>query len=231
MRSMFFFVLVILNIQALAQSDDKWYVTSSGEIIFSHARVDFLGNEDGSVLRFSPFFNSQNHLNKDLNQNLGFFTGLNLRNVGFIYKYPGQTYKTKFRSYNLGIPLGVKFGNIKKSFMYAGYEIEFPFHYKEKWINNGKKTDKYKAWFSKKQPAYYNSVLIGVQMAGGTNIKFKYYLTGFFNQNYEIAGLGGPIKPFTDFDVNIFYISVSTDMFKAAERTKIIIKEQDGVLF
>ncbi len=231
MRSAFLVFFMILAISTRSQVNEKWYLTTAGEIIFSHAKVDFYGNEDGSVLRFSPFFNSQNHLNKDLNQNLGFFTGLNVRNVGFIYKYPAQTYKTKFRSYNLGVPLGLKFGNIERTFMYAGYEIEIPFHYKEKFFDDGKKTGKYRAWFSKKQPAYYNSLMVGIQFSGGTNLKFKYYLTNFFNKDYTVDSPAGQIKPFQDFDVNIFYISLSTDMFKAAEKTKKIVKEHDLVMF
>ncbi|MBK9290063.1 MAG: hypothetical protein IPM52_00270 [Bacteroidetes bacterium] len=203
MRSLFLSLLLCFSLGSTAQLNQKWYVTTAGEIILSHARVDFLGMEDGSVLRFSPVFNSQNHLNKDLSQHAGLFTGFNIRNVGFIYKYPGQTIKKKYRSYNLGIPLGVKFGNLGKSFMYIGYEIEFPFHYKEKEFVDGKKTGKYTAWFSKKQPAYYKSLMLGVQFAGGTNIKLKYYLTGFFNKDYTVNGIGGPVRPFADFDANL----------------------------
>lgn len=229
MRKCLVIFFMVMGMSAMTQVNEKWYLTSAGEIIFSHAKVDFFGNEDGSVLRFSPFFNNQNHLNKDLNQHLGFYTGLNIRNVGFIYKYPAQTYKTKFRSYNLGIPLGLKFGNLDKSFMYAGYEIEFPVHYKEKFFDNDKKIGKYHAWFSKKQPVYYNSLMLGIQFAGGTNLKFKYYLTGFFNKDYESPGVGGPIKPFADFDVNVFYISLSADMFKAAEKTRKMVKGEDAL--
>ncbi|HMM11320.1 MAG TPA: hypothetical protein PKE03_04405 [Bacteroidales bacterium] len=227
MRSILIFILISLSISTMSQINKKWYVTSSGEMIFSQAIVDYYGAEDGSVLRFSPFFNSQNHLNKDLNQHFGLFTGLNVRNVGFIYKYPAQTVKTKFRSYNLGIPIGLKFGNLEKSFLYAGYEIEFPFHYKEKQFDGKHKVGKYSAWFSKKQPASYNSVMFGIQFADGTNLKFKYYLTGFFNKDWETPGVGGPVRPNANFDVNVFYISISVDMLKAAERTRNAVKEHD----
>lgn len=231
MRKIFIVLFMLLNFSAMSQIKEKWYLTSAGEIIFSHARIDFFGYEDGGILRFSPVFNSQNHLNKDLNQYLGLFTGLNIRNVGFIYKYPAQTTKTKFRSYNLGVPLGLKFGNLEKSFLYAGYEIEFPFHYKEKFFDKDKKTGKYRAWFSKKQPAYYHSLMVGIQFSGGTNLKFKYYLSGFFNKDYEAPAVGGIIKPFADFNVNVFYVSFSADMFKAAEKTKKIAKDYESVMF
>lgn len=231
MRTTILLALIMLTTLTRAQVNKKWYLTTAGEMIFSHAVVDHFGYEDGSVLRFSPFFNSQNHLNKDINGNLGFFTGLNLRNVGFIYKYPAQSYKTKFRSYNLGIPVGLKLGNIERSFLYAGYELEFPFHYKEKTFDGRKKTGKYTAWFSKKQPSYYNTIMFGIQFAEGANLKFKYYLTNFLNKDYTISSPAGAVKPFQDFNVNVFYISLSVDMFKAAETTKKIVKDHDGVVF
>jgi hypothetical protein len=79
-------------------------------------------------MRFSPVVNLQAMLNKDVNKNFGLFTGLALRNVGYItkdYIDPADSlnYKKKFRSYNLGIPLGFKVGNLEKFFSTLGMKL------------------------------------------------------------------------------------------------------------
>ena len=144
-ESMKFVMCLVLSSLSLAihcfgqskASQSKVYVTSGGELIFSLANIEQNGTSEGSMLRFSPVINLQAMLNKDFSQNFGVFTGLALRNVGYIsgdYKDPSNdlTYKKKFRSYNLGIPVGLKVGNLDKTFFYGGYEIEFAMAYKEK---------------------------------------------------------------------------------------------------
>src|SRR6186997_1977323 len=67
------------------------YITSGGELIFSFANVEQNGNSESSTMRFSPVLNLQVMANKDMNKNFGVFTGLALRNVGYItnnYKDP-----------------------------------------------------------------------------------------------------------------------------------------------
>src|SRR5262245_34739198 len=110
--------------QGFSQSEgakSKPYVTSGGELIFSFANVEQNGNSESSTMRFSPVFNLQVMLNQDMNKNFGLFTGLGVRNIGYImkdYKDPSDNllYKKKFRSYTLGIPVGVKAGDLDKIF-------------------------------------------------------------------------------------------------------------------
>src|SRR6478735_10782263 len=67
------------------------YVTSGGELIFSLANIEQNGSSEGSTLRFSPVVNFQVMLNQDMNKKFGLFTGLGVRNVGYIindYKVP-----------------------------------------------------------------------------------------------------------------------------------------------
>jgi hypothetical protein len=68
-------------------------------------------------MRFSPVFNLQVMVNKDMNKNFGVFTGLSVRNVGYItddYKDTNSLiYKKKFRTYNLALPLGIKVGDLE----------------------------------------------------------------------------------------------------------------------
>ncbi len=207
-------LLIVFSAFAGFSQNSQWYSTSAGEIVFSFASIDNKGNESGNIMRFSSVFNFQNLLNYDASQHLGFFTGLNIRNVGFIYDVPNSDTRKKFRSYNLGIPVGLKLGNMQGNFLYGGFEIEFPFNYKEKTFVNEKKTDKFNVWFSKRQPAYYQTVMLGIQFKNGTNIKFKYYLTGFFNKNFTETINNVQVKPYEDFDANVFYVSLNYNLFK-----------------
>jgi hypothetical protein len=204
----------VLTISGFSQS--KSYVTTGGEMIFSFASIDDNGQSEPSTLRWAPVFNIQSMLNKDLSNSFGLFTGLAVRNVGYIYD--GYTdpsnsvmYKKKFRSYNIGIPVGIKIGNLEKSFIYGGYEVEFPFLYKEKTFDGGDKIDKITGWFSPRQELIQHGFLVGIQFPYGMNIKFKYYLSEFHNQDYT-DGAGN--KPYAGLKSNVFYFSLSYLMFK-----------------
>jgi len=211
--------LITSNI-AVAQGD--FYTTSGGEIILSFATIDNNGNANGNIVRFSPVFNGQFYGNYDLNKNFGLLFGAAIRNVGFIYDTPSDSYfegkKMKFRNYNFGIPVGIKVGNMNKAYFFAGYEIEFPFVYKEKAFENEMKT-KFSVWFSKRVPAYYHTVFAGVQFPYGISLKFKYYLSEFFNQDY-IKTDGS--QPYKGLKANVFYFSISTSLFKG---TQVYVKE------
>jgi len=208
-----------IAVPALSQSNakqSKAYWTTGGELIFSFANVEQKGNSEGSIMRFSPAFNLQAMINKDMSKQFGLFSGIALRNVGYIlrdYTDPASAlnYKKKFRSYNIGIPLGFKVGNLDRTFFYGGYEIEFAIAYKEKTYVDGDKTDKITGWFSDRQEMFQHGFLAGIQFPYGANIKFKYYLSEFHNQDYaDNAG----IKPYAGLKSNIFYFSLCFFLFK-----------------
>ena len=205
--------------QSVGQSQtnkSKSYVTSGAEIIFSFAHAEQNGNSGSSILRFSPVINLQGMLNRDVSKKFGLFTGLALRNVGYIldnYKDPSNRikYKKKFRSYNVGIPVGIKIGNLDKTFLYGGYEIEFAFAYKEKTYDGSDKIDKVTGWFSNRQEIFQHGFLVGIQFPYGANVKFKYYLSEFHNRDYSNnAG----VKPYEGLKANIFYFSLNFFLFK-----------------
>lgn len=175
-------------------------------------------------MRWAPVFNLQSMINADLNEHIGIFTGLAVRNVGYIYgdykvynsakgiDIENYTkYKKKFRSYNLGIPLGIKFGNLDKMFFYGGYEIELPFLYKEKTFDGGDKIDKITGWFSSREKSFQHGFLVGIQFPYGLNLKFKYYLSEFHNQNFTDSNGN---KPYSGLESHIYYFSLSTFLFK-----------------
>lgn len=211
--------LVLISFSALAQS--KTYVTSGLELIFSWATITDNNQANSSGFRFAPVINLQSSIHTDFNAHFGFFSGLAVRNVGYIYNdyklipalstYTNTvTVEKRFRSYNLGVPFAFKFGNLSKMFIYAGYEFELPFLYKEKMYENGDKTDKITGWFSKRQQPFYHSVLLGIQFPYGMNLKFKYYLTEFHNQNFETNG----VKPYSGLLSNVFYVSLNSMLFR-----------------
>lgn len=188
----------------------KPYWTSGGEWIFSSGTLDNFNN----VVRFSPVINLQSLANFDKTSQFGWFTGINIRNVGFIYD-ESATVRKKVRNYNLGIPVGVKFGNLDKSFFFGGYELEMALNYRERRFENERRTDRFSVWFSDRVNFFQHALFVGVALPKGTSIKAKYYLTSFYNQNFQATdGSGNLVKPYQGIDANIFYISLNFDLFK-----------------
>ena len=208
----FTFSLFVIQIHGQGKS----YVTTGGEMIFSFANICDNGRSEGSNLRWAPVFNIQSMLNRDLSNRIGFFTGIAVRNVGYIYENyldPSNDaiYKKKFRSYNLAVPAGIKIGNLNRTFIYGAYEVEIPFLYKEKTFDGGDKINKITGWFSPREKQLQHGFLLGVQFHHGMNLKFKYYMSEFHNRNY-IDRAGN--KPYEGLKSNIFYFSISSYLFR-----------------
>lgn len=188
----------------------KPYWTSGGEWIFSSGTLDNFNN----VVRFSPVVNLQVLANFDKSEKFGWFTGGTFRNVGFIYD-ESQTVRKKVRNYNLGIPIGLKFGNMNGSFVFGGYELEMALNYRERKFINEVREDKFNVWFSDRVNFFQHALFVGVALPKGTSIKAKYYLTSFYNQDFEASdGSGNLVKPYQGIDANIFYISLNFSLFR-----------------
>ena len=152
----------------------------------------------------------------DASDHFGFFTGLNIRNVGFIYDDPvAVNTRYKMRSYTLGIPFAVKAGDMSGYFLFGGYELELPFNFKEKTFVNEQRVSRSSAWFSSRTPSVYHSLFAGIQTPFGTQLKFKYYMTNFVNKSFAANdGSGGTIYPYANMDANVFYVSISVQILK-----------------
>jgi len=207
----FFFFLGFTNIQA--QNKPDIYILSGGELIFSFADV---GTGYENILRFSPFFNAQSWRVYDYG-GFGFFHGLAIRNVGFIAEEQNTNVRYKFRTYNLGIPVGFKFDFTDEVGLYAGYELELPFNFKQKTFVNEAKENKFNSWFSDRTPTLAHGLFVGFQFVSGTHIKFKYYLNNFLNTEYEAIEDGVTVLPYEDLDTNVFYFAISFNVFKGKE--------------
>ena len=130
-----FILITTLMLWAFQIDAQSFYTTSSGELILSLADINS-GDQPKpqNIVRFSPWFNVQMLGNYDFNKNLGMFFGLNIRNVGYIAKDNNTQIKKKYRVYDMGIPIGIKLGDLDRFFIYGGYEFELPFNYKEKTV-------------------------------------------------------------------------------------------------
>jgi hypothetical protein len=229
--------LGLINISAIAQ---KVYTETSGELIFSNSQAEFtqefMDKYDGASLasnnvRFTCFFHLGQYLHYDFSNNVGMFTGLAIRNIGMITDetlpqqvagdgtVPYSNYKIIRRQYTLGVPLALKIGAFDKHlYFFGGGEYEMAFHFKEKyWTGSyersGSKT-KNTEWFSSQTPTFIPSVFGGIQFPYGLNIKFKYYLNDFLNQDYKGNGNSVPGATFDISDQtrykasNMYYLSI-----------------------
>lgn len=195
-------IMMVLLGHHNVSAQSEVYSTTLLEIPLQWANASNNGVELSGPVRFAPFLNFTNNLNIDFSEKMGLLTGLSLRNQGFIYDQDPTT-RIKVRSYNIGIPIGIKFGKMDKTFIYGGYEIEFPVNFRQKTFVNEVKSS-YNKWFSDRTPIQ-QSVMVGVQLPYGANIKFKYYFTNFFNQDFIESGV--PI--YQNFEANIFYVSLN----------------------
>jgi hypothetical protein len=193
----------------------KVYFTGSGEWILSVPLLDVDGSEKGAVVRFSPFFNVQWMLNYDISRHFGLYTGLAVRNQGFIYQVPDTNVRSKYRTYDLGIPVGFKLGRMNHVLFYAGYGLELPFNYKEKRFENGKRVERFNVWFSDRNSTFYQSVFFGVQGPGGGTLTVRYYPTNFHNRDFSETIKGVTTQPYSHLRSNILAVSFGYALFDA----------------
>jgi hypothetical protein len=218
MKKFIITLFIGLFLSSIGYSQSKLYSTSGWEMIFSWADVNYNGDENGAIMRWAPVLNIQSALNYDVAKSFGLFTGLAIRNVGYIYNNyvdrEGYTVKKKFRTYNIGIPVGIKVGNLDKLFIYAGYDFEFPFHYKEKTFKDESKNKDVQTFFSNRVEQFQHGIIVGIQFPYGANLKFKYYFSEFHNQGYtESDGY----MPYAGLKSNVLYISLNFSMFRNAK--------------
>ncbi len=200
-------LLMLLPLLSLAQNKTDIYFSFENEFLFQGASIKDGDNKMNNNMRFTAFFHVSPLVNFDFYRWGGIYTGLAIRNVGYIQdEVPDPDIdKIKRRSYTLGLPLAIKVGNMEKIYFFAGAEYEWLFHYKEKTFNGDVKSV-YKDWFSNRTPHFMPSVFAGVQFPGGINLKAKYYLTNFLNEDYTDSN---GQHPFTGMDVRIFYVALS----------------------
>ncbi len=186
----------------LEKSTNDVYTASTSETIFSFGIVDAAPLNTGTILRFSPFFNFGQQLHVDFSENLGMYVGLGLRNVGMINDL-NDSIRVKQRTYNVGIPVALKFGNMEGWQGAIGAEAEFAVAYKQKVYVNGEKR-KSSAWFDDRTNIFLPSVFVELKGKMGNYVRFKYYLTDYLTSNQKINVPGVEYNPTQS---QLFYIS------------------------
>jgi hypothetical protein len=186
----------------------KWYTTRGGDAgLVSFSNVSRNGKGLNNVPRFTFFLNGGTNINYDFGKNAGFFTGINGKNLGVIYDDTANT-RWKRRVIALGVPVGFKFGNLRKhNFFYVAAQADFAINYKEKRFVNGDKVQKSNDWFGKQTPIFMPSVFAGFQTNRKLGLKVQYFLNNFFNQDYTKDN----VKPFAGMEANVFFLTLSYD--------------------
>lgn len=191
----------------------RWYLGNSFDgAIFSTAVFEKPG-VDRKVLptiRFS-LINFGYHFNYDFDEHFGIFTGLGIKNLGFIEKEGDSTIKR--RVYTLGIPLGFKLGNLqKRHYGFIGGGIDMPFNYREKGFVKRNDKDKFSEWFSDRTPEFMPYIFFGFAYGGGSTLKLQYYPGNFFNQEYEENNDGVITHPYRGYSANILCLTFGIDI-------------------
>ena len=96
--------------------------------------------------------------------------------------------------------------------------------YKEKTFENEEKTNKFTSWFSDRTPTLNHGLFAGLQFGGGMNLKFKYYVNNFFNEDFEQVRDGVTSRPYADYNANVFYIAIAFNAFR--NRKAIMVWEE-----
>jgi hypothetical protein len=204
-----FLFLFSLN-HSKAQNKKKIYWTYGPEVIMSFGVLDVDDITMGNIMRFSPVINLEFIGNKDFGDHFGLTFGAAVHNTGFILNYDDTTLRYKFRTYNIGIPVGFKVGNVNNYYFYAGYELEFPISYKEKkyiYMDDSMFTE----WFSDRVPALNHAIYAGFNFGPGMGVKIKYYLNEFFNRDFVDSDGSMPYK---NLKANVVYISFDFLLFR-----------------
>jgi hypothetical protein len=216
------------NIEINAQTDV--YAVTGGELLFQKANISFTDAytaanpnnvQVGNPMRFTCFFHVGQYVHMDFTNNLGLFTGIALRNVGFIsderldITNDGianvSDYKIIRRSYMVGVPLAIKLGSFKDhTFIFAGSEFELNMAFKEKYWNSTERDGspiKKVNWLGNQTPLLIPSLFAGIQFPGGINVKFKYYLKNFIDNTTTSTNPVFDLKRYEQ--TQVMYLSLS----------------------
>lgn len=189
----------------------KFYFGNSLDgMILSTALINNNGAKSLGTLRFSAWANIGATCNYNFNKHIGIYTGLDLKNIGFIEKYAVQNTTVKSRLYTLGVPIGLRFGDMpNRNYFFMGGGIDLAIHYKSKTWSDVQAKTKLNEWFSDYTQPFLPYVFGGLSFKG-LCFKVQYYPTNFLN---EEKTLGSPAtKIHANKKVNLLLFSIGKDM-------------------
>lgn len=207
---------LLTSYAAMAQTKE-WYTTSGWEMPFQLVDIstDTENMDDpNAIMRWAPVLNLNYYANYNFNKRIGLFAGLSLDNNGYIADFGQDSTKVrkKFRTYNLGVPVGIKVGNVDDGFfVYGGFQVDYAFNYKEKTFLDDRKDEKFVVWFGDRAEQLPLSVFAGFQTKHGFNLKIQYYLNNFHNTDFNSNVEG---KIYQGIEANVFSFSLVFQVFK-----------------
>jgi hypothetical protein len=204
-------VLMSAGLEIKAQDKLYWGNTLEGAVFSTSVLSKTAKSDKISTLRSGGFLNIGLTLNYDFSNVVGVYTGLNIKNIGFIEKDHTVDSTIKRRAYTVGIPVGIKIGNMGgRKFVYLGGGVDLPFNYKEKhYVRRGNK-DKFNEWFSERTPTIMPYAFIGASFHPGFTVKLQYYPQNFLNPDYLEEGT--TVKPYAGYNVNLILLSLGVDI-------------------
>jgi hypothetical protein len=163
------------------------------------------------TIRFTYVLNIGTTFNFNFSPTIGMYTGIDIKNIGYIEQDNGTTLKR--RTYNVGAPLGFKIGNMRNhgSYFLFGAGLDAPFNYKEKTFKSDDRSNKTKfnEWFSDRVPGLMPYAFIGGCFDPGITVKLQYYINDFMNTSYT-DNSGN--QPYMGTDVHLILLSVGFGM-------------------
>jgi hypothetical protein len=160
-------------------------------------------NTPNPIPRYSAFFHFGEQFHLNFGKSLGLYSGIGVRNIGMINRL-NDTIKVKQRVYALGIPVGIKIGDMQKRVYAAlGAELELFFNYKQKTFlgsGRGEKVEKFNEWFSDRTPLLNPSLFVEFNFKKGTYLKLRYYPMNFLvadKQNFTVNNIKTGFRPET----------------------------------
>lgn len=190
----------------------KAYFTQGAEWNFTLPVLWGAADGDRGVVRFAPVINLRSLLHLDASEHAGAFAGLSLGNVGFI-RDEGNGIRHKYRAYTVGLPLGIKLGRMHGTLVALGYELELPFHYKEKRFVDERRNDRFGVWFSDRTASLFQSLFITVQGPAGTTLTLRYHLANFHRTDFVERKDGVEVRPYDGFRTNLLMASLGYGLF------------------
>jgi len=203
------------SIKKMLPTIRKFYIGTGADAgIFSTAMIqkpaanNTTANSMG-ILRFSYIINVGLTFNFNLSRHLGVYTGIDLKNIGFI-EHENNSLTVKRRTYNIGAPVGIKIGNMaaKGSYLFLGAGADLPVNYKEKTFVVRNQKAKFNEWFSSATPAIMPYVFAGFALKNTVSFKLQYYPNNFLNPDYT----RNAVKPYYGYDVHLLLLSLGFPM-------------------
>ncbi len=173
------------------------------------AKISDFGQELNNIPRFSWSIPVRGKLFRLSNKLIG-VGGLVLKNEGIIYKRGEDKYK--HRTIAFSPEAGLSYLFINKCVVTISVGVDYNFHYKEMFFNNGVRQNKViveSKWNSTKVNIInpYGRIMIGSKR--GIGIFYEQYFSTYLNQNFKENVNGINTMPFKHLFVRRFNIGIS----------------------